>query len=162
VDADGCPIERDSDGDGVVDSKDKCPNTPHGVRVNPDDGCPLAELPATNATMVLRAVTFRTTRTGPELMPAATADLDKLAIAMKLTPNSRWEIGGYTSSVGQAARNTRLSQQRADAVKAYLVSKGVAAASLTAVGYGPARPVGNNRTAAGRAQNNRVEMKRLQ
>ncbi len=159
VDADGCPVEKDSDGDGVPDSKDKCPNTPRGVRVDPD-GCPLAELPAVNAALVLRNVTFRVNRA--VLLPAARADLDKVAVAIKLLPNSRWQIDGYTSSVGAAARNLRLSQQRSDAVKAYLVSKGVSAASLTAVGHGAANPIASNRTARGRAQNMRVEIKRLQ
>jgi OOP family OmpA-OmpF porin len=95
------------------------------------------------------------------LLPAAMAELDKIAIAIKAIPNSRWEIGGYTSNTGSVARNTRLSGQRADAVKNYLVSKGVDAASLTAMGYGPQRPVGSNRTAKGRAENMRVEIKRL-
>jgi outer membrane protein OmpA-like peptidoglycan-associated protein len=159
VDADGCPVARDSDGDGVIDANDKCPNTPRGVRVDPD-GCPLAELPAVNATLVLRNVTFRANSAA--LLPAAQADLDKVAIAMRLMPTARWEVGGYTSNVGAAARNLRLSQQRADAVKAYLVGKGVPAASLTAVGYGAQHPIANNRTVAGRRQNIRVEIKRLQ
>jgi outer membrane protein OmpA-like peptidoglycan-associated protein len=159
VDASGCPVEKDSDGDGVVDSRDKCASTAHGLRVDAD-GCPYAELPAANASLVLKNVTFRVNRA--VLLPAARADLDKLAIAIKATPNSRWEIGGFTSNIGAAARNLRLSQQRADAVKTYLVTKGVTAASLTAVGYGAQHPVGNNRTAAGRRQNMRVEIKRLQ
>ncbi len=160
VDADGCPVEKDSDGDGVPDSKDKCPNTARGVKVDPD-GCPLAELPAAvNATVVLRNVTFRTARA--VLTPAARTELDKIAIALKLQPTARWQVDGYTSSVGTAARNMRLSQQRADAVKTYLVSKGVSAASLTAVGHGAANPIASNRTARGRAQNMRVEIKRVQ
>jgi outer membrane protein OmpA-like peptidoglycan-associated protein len=120
----------------------------------------LPALPATNASMVLKNVTFRPNRA--VLLPAAMADLDKIAIAIQATPNSKWEIGGYTSSVGTAPRNLRLSQQRAAAVKTYLVSKGVAAASLTSVGYGAQHPVASNKTAAGRAQNMRVEIKRLQ
>jgi OOP family OmpA-OmpF porin len=159
VDANGCPVEKDSDGDGVVDSRDKCPNTPRGVRVDAD-GCPYADLPATNAALVLDNVNFRPSRA--VLLPAAMTTLDKIAIAIKATPNSRWEIGGYTSSVGQAPRNLRLSQQRADAVKAYLIGKGVPTASLTSVGYGAQRPIASNRTAAGRGKNMRVEIKRLQ
>ena len=121
---------------------------------------PPIELPAVNASMVLRNVTFRANQA--VLLPAATADLDKVAITMQGLPNSRWQISGYTSNVGAAARNLRLSQQRADAVKAYLVRKGVPAASLTATGFGAQNPVANNRTAAGRRQNMRVEIKRLQ
>jgi outer membrane protein OmpA-like peptidoglycan-associated protein len=121
---------------------------------------PPIELPAVNASIVMRNVTFQANRA--VLTPAARTELDKVAITMQGLPNSKWEIGGFTSSVGAAARNLRLSQQRADAVKTYLVSKGVPTASLTAVGYGAQRPIANNRTAAGRAQNMRVEIKRLQ
>ena len=121
---------------------------------------PPIELPAVNASMVLRNVTFRAN--SAVLLPAATADLDKVAITMQGLPNSKWQVSGYTSNVGAAARNLRLSQQRADAVKTYLVSKGVPAASLTATGFGAQNPIANNRTAAGRRQNMRVEIKRLQ
>ena len=95
------------------------------------------------------------------LLPTAMADLDRIAGGILAAPNWAWEIGGYTSRVGTAARNQEVSQQRADAVKTYLVSKGVPAASMTAVGYGAQHPVASNRTAAGRAQNMRVEIKRL-
>jgi outer membrane protein OmpA-like peptidoglycan-associated protein len=121
---------------------------------------PAIELPAVNKSVVLHNVNFAANRA--VLTPAARTELDKVAITMQGLPGSRWEVGGYTSSVGAAARNLRLSQQRADAVKTYLVSKGVPAASLTAVGYGPRNPIATNRTARGRAQNMRVEIKRLQ
>jgi len=120
----------------------------------------LPTLPTAGAAMILKNVTFRPNRA--VLLPAAMADLDKIAIAIQATSNAKWEVAGYTSSVGTAARNLRLSQQRARAVVTYLVSKGVPAASLTAVGYGAAHPVASNKTAAGRAQNMRVEIKRLQ
>ena len=121
---------------------------------------PAIELPAVNASMVLRNVTFRVN--SAILLPAAKTDLDKVAITMQGLPNSRWQISGYTSNVGAAALNLRLSQQRADAVNTYLVSKGVPAASLTTAGFGAQNPIANNRTAAGRRQNMRVEIKRLQ
>ena len=121
---------------------------------------PAIELPAVNASIVMRNVNFQANRA--VLLPAARTELDKVAITMQGLPGSKWEIGGFTSNVGTVAHNLRLSQQRADAVKTYLVSKGVAAASLTAVGYGVQHPIGSNRTAAGRRQNMRVEIKRLQ
>ena len=127
-------------------------------------GAPPVELPTLPsvgaAGLVLKNVTFRPNRA--VLLPAAMADLDKIAIAIQAVANSKWEVAGYTSSVGTAARNMRLSQQRANAVKTYLVSKGVSLSALTAVGYGAQHPVATNRTAAGRAQNMRVEIKRLQ
>jgi OOP family OmpA-OmpF porin len=125
------------------------------------DGCPLYDLPAVGATKVV-PLTFRAVRGLQQLTLQAQTELDKIAIAMRLTPNSRWEIGGHTSSSGAAARNLRVSQQRADAVRTYLVGKGVSPESLMAVGYGAERPVGSNRTAAGRRLNTRVEIKRLQ
>jgi outer membrane protein OmpA-like peptidoglycan-associated protein len=121
---------------------------------------PAIELPAVNKSIVMRNVNFQANRA--VLLPAARTELDKVAITMQGLPGSKWEVGGYTSNVGTTARNQRLSQQRADAVKTYLVSKGVSAATLTAVGYGPRNPIANNRTAAGRRQNMRVEIKRLQ
>jgi len=120
----------------------------------------LPTLPTAGAAMVLKNVNFK--QNSAVLLPAAMADLDKVAIAIQATSNSKWEIGGYTSSRGTAAVNLRLSQRRATAVKAYLQSKGVPAASLTAVGYGAAHPVASNKTRAGQAQNMRVEIKRLQ
>jgi outer membrane protein OmpA-like peptidoglycan-associated protein len=155
----GCPVDRDTDNDGVVDSNDRCANTTAGTRVDAT-GCPYADLPATGASMLLRTVAFRgTTAT---MLPSGNADLDKIAIAILATPNSRWEVGGYTDNRGVPAANQRLSQARAQAVMQYLVSKNVPAASLTAVGYGNQRPAVPNTTPAGRAQNRRVELKRIQ
>jgi len=159
VDANGCPVARDADSDGVIDANDRCANTPAGARVDAT-GCPYAELPAAGASLVLRNITFRANRA--VLLPTSNADLDKIAIAILATPNSRWEVGGYTDNRGVPAANQRLSQARAQAVMAYLLTKNVPAASLTAVGYGNQRPAAPNTTAAGRAQNRRVEIKRIQ
>jgi len=160
VDSDGCPVERDSDGDGVPDSRDACPNTPRGVRVDPS-GCPLYDLPAVSASKVV-PLTFRAFRGAQRLTAQAQAELDTVAIAMKLATGSRWEVGGYTGSAGSEARNQRLSEQRASLVMEYLVSKGVPAATISAIGYGAQHPIASNRTPAGRRQNLRVEIKRLQ
>jgi hypothetical protein len=160
VDADGCPVEKDADGDGVPDARDACSNTPRGVRVDLE-GCPLYDLPAVGATKIV-PLAFRTVRGAQQLTAQAQAELDKVAIAMKLTAESHWEIGGHTGGAGSAARNLRLSLQRAEAVRTYLVARGVEPGSLTAVGYGVQHPIATNRTAAGRRQNTRVEIKRLQ
>jgi len=72
-------------------------------------------------------------------------------------PELNVEIQGHTDSIGSAAYNLNLSQRRADAVKAYLISQGVNASTLTAKGYGKTKPISSNETAEGRAQNRRVE-----
>jgi len=158
VDANGCPVQRDEDGDGVIDANDRCPHTPHGARVDAS-GCPLWDLPAMGASKVI-TLTITGTAARPVLSAASRAELDKVAVAILATPNSRWEIGGYTANRGVASALVRQSRARAQAVMAYLVSKGVSASQLTAVGYGSANPVGNNRTLAGRRANLRVEIKR--
>lgn len=160
VDTTGCPVQRDADADGVIDANDRCPATPSGRRVDAN-GCPLAEMPAqVGQTMVLRNVTFVTGSS--RLTTASRPILDQIAAAILATPNSRWEIGGYTDNRGTVAGNTRISQARAASVVTYLVSKGVSRDALVAVGYGPRNPVAPNTTLAGRAQNRRVEVKRLQ
>jgi outer membrane protein OmpA-like peptidoglycan-associated protein len=158
VDATGCPVARDADHDGVIDDRDRCANTPTGRQVDAN-GCPLAELPSATTPIVLRNVLFRpgTAR----LLPSSGATLDPIAAAIVANAGTRFEVGGHTDALGVPASNLRLSQSRAQAVMDYLVSKGVPAASLTAVGYGPQHPVAPNTTAAGRAQNRRVELKRL-
>jgi outer membrane protein OmpA-like peptidoglycan-associated protein len=123
-------------------------------------GAPPMALPSVDSSMVIRSVTFGSGSAA--LSRAARTELDKLAIAIRGVPDSKWEVGGYTNSIGSAASNQRLSQRRANAVRTYLLSKGVSASSLTAVGYGEQHPIASNRTAAGRRANIRVEIKRLQ
>ena len=117
------------------------------------------ELPAVNATLVLRNVIFRPN--SARLPPEALENLSAVAQAMKAVRNARWEIGGYTSNMGDPAKNQMLSRRRALAVRTFLVRAGVRAASLVAVGYGPQNPIAPNTTVAGRRQNMRVEVKRL-
>jgi len=180
----GCPV--DSDGDGVLDVNDRCPNTPAGVRVNetgcapdadgdgvPDavDGCantvrgatvdargcvPVFTAGATN--IVLEGVTFATGRA--TLTGNSSAILDRVAESLVANPELNLEVQGHTDNTGSLVNNTRISQQRADAVRTYLISKGVAASRLTAKGYGPTQPKTVNTTPEGRAENRRVELKR--
>ncbi len=104
--------------------------------------------------VIVRAVDFEFNLS--ELTAPAKQTLDEVAAALRVQPELHVEIQGYTDSIGSAAYNLNLSQRRAEAVKAYLVSKGLDAASLTAKGYGKANPIVSNDTAEGRAQNRRV------
>jgi outer membrane protein OmpA-like peptidoglycan-associated protein len=164
VDPTGCPVQRDADGDGVIDANDRCANTPAGRRVDAS-GCELAELPTeVGSTLVLRNITFAAGTS--RLAPTARPILDRIATSinsfLQATPGASFEIGGHTDNRGSPAANTRLSQARAQSVLDYLVSRGVPRDKLRAVGYGPGQPVAPNTTAAGRAQNRRVEIKRTQ
>jgi outer membrane protein OmpA-like peptidoglycan-associated protein len=156
VDATGCPA--DADGDGVPNGVDRCPNTAAGARVDAI-GCPVL-FEENVARVVLRGVNFATGSS--ELTDTAQAILDDVAQTLLANPDIRVEVGGHTDITGSRAVNTRLSQARAESVMAYLVSKGVDAPRLTARGYGPDDPVADNATREGRAQNRRVELKRLE
>lgn len=142
VDARGC--ELDSDGDGVVDRLDRCPNTPRGDKVDAV-GCGL--------TIALQVLFDND---AASIKAESYAELDAFAEFLKAVPSANGELQGHTDSVGAAAYNQKLSQRRADAVKSYIVGKGVDAARLTAKGFGESQPVADNKTAEGRAQNRRV------
>jgi outer membrane protein OmpA-like peptidoglycan-associated protein len=157
VDATGCPPPADADGDGVVDTADKCPGSAAGERVDAT-GCP-ALFPANGRTLVLEGVTFETGNA--MLSPVARAVLDRVALALAAHPALRVEIAGYTDSRGSAAINQRLSQTRADAVRGYLIARGVSPEQVTSLGYGESDPIDTNVTASGRSRNRRVELHRL-
>jgi len=109
--------------------------------------------------LVLTGVTFEFNKS--RLTLDAMKVLDFVGQSVKAHPEAKIEIGGYTDAVGSAAYNQRLSLARARAVRVYLIQLGVAADQLTAVGYGKSRPVASNTTEEGRAQNRRVELRRL-
>ena len=162
VDAYGCPL--DSDGDGVPDYLDKCPGTPAGTAVDAS-GCPLPQ--ATQSAAVTETGTWLYEDikfdTGSATIKAASFPvLAEIATVLKQNPNLKVEIQGHTDSRGSLALNERLSQQRAEAVRDYLMGQGIASERLTARGYGPHKPIASNETADGRAQNRRVELKPLQ
>jgi len=94
-----------------------------------------------------------------ELLPAARDQLDQVAAALKDQGEMKpMVVEGYTDSVGSDATNLKLSKDRAEAVRTYLVSKGVPADKITSVGKGEASPVASNDTPEGRANNRRVEI----
>src|SRR2546425_122502 len=155
VDPRGCPM--DSDSDGVHDGIDKCPGTAPGTRVDAF-GCPILFTPERRP-VVLRGVTFETGKSA--LRPESYALLDVVAQSLLDNPEIRIEVAGYTDNTGSAAVNTGLSQARADAVRAYLASRGVSPARMVSKGDGPGSPIATNTTAAGRAQNRRVELHQL-
>ncbi len=146
----GCPIP-DTDNDGVNDEEDKCPTTP-GPKSN--NGCP--ELKQYN--FEAKAIQFAPGSS--DFTKSATAELNKLAsILADHKEIKKVSIEGHTDNTGKADKNLALSQKRVDAVKAYLVKKGVDASRLTVQAYGDTKPAADNATPAGRAENRRVEFK---
>jgi OOP family OmpA-OmpF porin len=157
VNATGCPVPSDADGDGVNDDADQCANTSAGARVDAR-GC-VVVFEQEQRTLVLEGVNFEINKA--VLTGEARAILDRVAESLRDNPEVRVEVAGHTDATGGRALNRRLSQARAESVRAYLVEQGVAADRLTARGYGPDEPVAPNTTAAGRAQNRRVELRRV-
>lgn len=92
------------------------------------------------------------------LLPGARDSLDKVADALKTQAERQFTVEGHTDNVGTDAVNSELSKKRAEAVREYLILRGVAPTAITAVGYGPTKPVGDNKTTEGRAMNRRVEI----
>ena len=147
----------DRDGDGVVDSHDRCPSemeTPNGFRDS--DGCP-DQLPQEIASFVgvIRGIEFDAGRSSlrPESMPT----LDAAAKVFVGHPELRLRISVHTDSQGQAAENRALSGRRANALRDYLVDRGVSAGRVEARGVGQDEPIASNADEAGRAANRRVE-----
>jgi OOP family OmpA-OmpF porin len=132
----------DSDGDGVPDSRDKCPNTPKGVKVNAD-GC-----------WELKGVYFD----NDKAVIKDTKVLDEAVAILKANPKLTGEVHGYTDSTASPEYNQKLSEARAKAVRDYFVKQGIAPERIRAKGFGETRPVASNDTAEGRAQNRRVEL----
>jgi OOP family OmpA-OmpF porin len=159
---------KDDDGDGVANKYDKCPNTPQGVKVD-GSGCPLPELK--NETKVIEkiVVTEEDKKVVAEAISNLEFDLGKATIrstshaslnrvaTLLIEKNFSLKLAGHTDNTGSRELNLRLSKERAEAVKAYLVSKGANASRIEATGYGPDQPIASNSTADGRQQNRRVE-----
>jgi OOP family OmpA-OmpF porin len=153
-------LKKDSDGDGVADQFDKCPNTPAGTVVD-GAGCAIVFPKAAEATAatgdaysniqfefdssVLRTSSY-------PVLDATSADLR--------ASGAKVEVGGFASSEGTAAHNLALSKDRANSVKTYLVNSGVDAKSLKVKAYGETNPIADNSTEEGRVLNRRVQFKK--
>ena len=157
-------LKKDSDGDGVADQFDKCAGTPAGTKVD-GSGCPLPAPTVVNNTPVAPV----DNRTGFEpiqfefnssvLKTESYPILDKLSSVLREN-GGKVTSKGYASSEGTAAYNLKLSKDRANSVKTYLVNSGVNASQVTVKGYGEANPIASNDTEEGRIQNRRVETSR--
>jgi OmpA-OmpF porin, OOP family len=162
-DQDGCPDELpDRDKDGIPDAKDKCPDKPENYNgIDDEDGCPekgpaLVQMEGTTI-KILEQVEFAT---GKDKIQGAKSFsvLDAVTSVLKGHPEIfRVEVSGHTDNAGSAADNRALSQKRAEAVVAYLTSKGISERRLTAKGYGPDKPLVENSSKANKQKNRRVE-----
>ncbi|MCA5005894.1 OmpA family protein [Sphingobacterium bovistauri] len=153
-------LGKDSDGDGVSDKFDKCPNTPAGTVVD-GSGCPIKfpEAPKQQATTGAYFAPIAFEFDSSVLKTESYSTLDKLAKELR-DSNGSVTLDGYASAEGTEEYNNNLSKDRANAVKQYLVNAGVAASSINANGYGEANPIASNATEEGRVQNRRVEIKK--
>lgn len=150
----GCPWP-DRDGDGVPDKDDACPDV-FGVPEN--HGCPqLAKKELETIKTAFENLEFETGKA--IIRTHSYPSLNGLAQLLIKKPNYGLRIEGHTDNVGTDAKNLILSQNRADAVKKYLIGKGVDGAKLEAFGYGSTKPIADNDTKEGRQKNRRVEMK---
>lgn len=150
----GCP-ETDRDHDGIADNEDRCPDVP-GTKTS--NGCPDLKSDHFDASTI-QFLSGSTTLTS-----AALKNLDEAAFLLNTPAYNKLkiEIAGYTDNTGKPATNQAISQQRADAVKAYLEQKGVASSRIRSVGYGSLKPIAENATHEGRSKNRRVEFNVMQ
>jgi len=159
-------LTQDSDGDGVPDFFDKCPNTPAGTKVD-GAGCPLPVAKQPTETKVY--ITEADRKVVKDAIANLEFDLGKATIRAHSFPsldrvarllvdkNFSLKLAGHTDNIGSDDFNMRLSKDRAESIKNYLVSKGANPSRIEATGYGETQPIATNKTAAGRQKNRRVE-----
>jgi outer membrane protein OmpA-like peptidoglycan-associated protein len=154
----GCPPAPDSDGDGIDDPIDACPAERGEKSADPKrHGCPPPEAKLVAAQIVIsEQVQFETGTAA--IRPESAAILGEVVRVLGDHPEiEHVEIQGHTDTTGSAELNRTLSEERASAVRSWLVAHGVAEERLVARGYGPDRPISDNASEAGRAKNRRVE-----
>lgn len=164
----------DSDGDGVLDDKDKCPNTPEGVEVD-EDGCPpdsdgdgvadyKDKCPDTPkgapvnsvGCWTIKGVNFDYNKW--DIKPEYYGQMDENVKVLENNPTFKIEIQGHTDSIASEEFNQLLSEKRAESAKEYFISKGIDAARISTVGFGELKPIKPNDTPEGRAENRRIEI----
>ena len=161
-------LKKDSDGDGVADQFDKCPNTPAGTVVD-GSGCPIV-FPKIDTSLFVRKPVAGAAATAAYsniqfefdssvLRTSSYPVLDATSADLRSTAGKTIELDGYASSEGTAAHNLRLSKDRANSVKTYLVNSGVDAKRVKVKGFGETHPIADNATEEGRVLNRRVEFK---
>jgi OOP family OmpA-OmpF porin len=151
VDANGCPLDRD--GDGVPDFQDKCPD-----RAGPasNKGCP--EIKAEQKKILNEATKYiNFDFNKATLKPSSYPKLEQMVQILNEYPDYSLSIAGHTDSKGDDDYNLRLSYERAASARKYMVSKGIPAERIESRGYGETKPIADNKTAAGQAQNRRVD-----
>jgi outer membrane protein OmpA-like peptidoglycan-associated protein len=176
----GCP---DADGDGVADKDDACPNEAGPAEnkgcawadkdgdsvLDKDDNCP--DVAGTVANMGCPEVTVEVQKQLNDYAKTILFDTGKSSIKAASTgvmvdiirilaeyPTAKFSVEGHTDSQGGAKTNQALSESRANAVRDFLIGEGIAAARLTAAGYGEDQPIASNKTRAGRKENRRVQI----
>jgi outer membrane protein OmpA-like peptidoglycan-associated protein len=157
-DEDGCP-DDDNDKDTVLDINDECPNTPgqpNGVR----PGCPSLIIVTAKEIRITQQIQFDFNKS--TIKPISFPILDAVRDVLVANPKITIQVQGHTDNVGQAAYNLKLSQQRADSVRAYLVSHGIEPARLVSKGFGMDQPLVPNNTEGNRALNRRVQFIRTE
>ncbi|UOK43300.1 MULTISPECIES: OmpA family protein [Flavobacterium] len=150
----GCPWP-DSDKDGVADKDDKCPDVMGTVANN---GCPeLSEAVMKSLNDYAKTILFVTNKA--TFQQRSYAVLKNITAILKEYPEAKFSIEGHTDSDGNDKYNLKLSEDRAAAVKNYLIENGIAADRLSSKGFGESKPIDSNKTKAGKANNRRVEVK---
>jgi OOP family OmpA-OmpF porin len=160
-------LKKDSDGDGVADQFDKCPNTPAGTVVD-GSGCPIVFPKIDTSLFVRKPVAGAATAysniqfefDSSVLRTSSYPVLDATSADLRANAGSKVELDGFASSEGTAAHNLRLSKDRANSVKTYLVNSGVDSKRVKVKGFGETHPVADNSTEEGRVLNRRVEFKK--
>lgn len=149
----GCPIP-DTDGDGINDEEDKCPATP-GKAAN--GGCPeIKQEVVKKVAVAAKSIYYMSGK--DVIQKVSLPKLDIVVKVLKSDPALVISVEGHTDNVGKPENNLKLSAKRAQAVKNYLIKKGIAESRISAQGFGDSKPLAPNTTPQGRAKNRRVEL----